>query len=181
MFIAQSKLREVFPVHQLSPNVRPLTQQDAMRSWVPRGVRINLPFGFSRAVGSASDTSNDKVPYDHVNLKNATWPKHHPATIVSTKHGFSPNLKIIGIRLVVKEDHENTKQLANNEDSFCNQQRHHPNHRRLRGWAAHAEHYHHTQMIFQVVGRESRADLLNALANSVTSPSGRKPAPGVTR
>ena len=33
-----------------------------MRSWVRAGVQINL-FGFSKAVGSASDTSNDKVLY----------------------------------------------------------------------------------------------------------------------
>ena len=32
-----------------------------MRLWVRSGVQINLSFGFSRAVGSASDTSNDKV------------------------------------------------------------------------------------------------------------------------
>ena len=32
-----------------------------MRLWVRSGVQINLSFGFSRAVESASDTSNDKV------------------------------------------------------------------------------------------------------------------------
>ena len=34
-----------------------------MRFWVRSGLHINLSFGFSRAVGSASDTSNDKVLY----------------------------------------------------------------------------------------------------------------------
>ena len=34
-----------------------------MLLWVRSGVQINLSFGFSRAVGSASDTSNDKVLY----------------------------------------------------------------------------------------------------------------------
>ncbi len=32
-----------------------------MRLWVRTGVRISLSFGFSRAVESASDTSEDKV------------------------------------------------------------------------------------------------------------------------
>ena len=36
---------------------------DLMRLWVRAGVRINLSFGFSRAVESASDTSEDKVLY----------------------------------------------------------------------------------------------------------------------
>ena len=34
-----------------------------MRLWVRPGVRINLSFGFSRAVGGAPDTSEDKVLY----------------------------------------------------------------------------------------------------------------------
>ena len=38
-----------------------------MRLWVRSGVQINLSFGFSRAVGSASDTSNDKVLYQPIN------------------------------------------------------------------------------------------------------------------
>ena len=40
---------------------------DLMRLWVRSGVQINLSFGFSRAVGSASDTSNDKVLYQPIN------------------------------------------------------------------------------------------------------------------
>ena len=39
---------------------------DLMRLWVRSGVQINLSFGFSRAVGSASDTSNDKVLYQPI-------------------------------------------------------------------------------------------------------------------
>ena len=38
-----------------------------MRFSVLSGVHFNLSFGFSRAVGSASDTSNDKVPYQPIN------------------------------------------------------------------------------------------------------------------
>ena len=38
-----------------------------MRLWVRSGVQINLFFGFSRAVGNASDTSNDKVLYQPTN------------------------------------------------------------------------------------------------------------------
>ena len=38
-----------------------------MRLWVRSGVQINLSFGFSRAVGSASDTSDDKVLYQPIN------------------------------------------------------------------------------------------------------------------
>ena len=37
-----------------------------MRSWVRSGVQINLSFGFSSAIGSASDTSNDKVLYQPI-------------------------------------------------------------------------------------------------------------------
>ena len=37
-----------------------------MRLWVRSGVRIILSFGFSRAFGSASDTSNDKVLYQPI-------------------------------------------------------------------------------------------------------------------
>ena len=40
---------------------------DLMRLWVRSGVQINLSFGFSRAVGSASDTSNEKVLYQPIN------------------------------------------------------------------------------------------------------------------
>ena len=36
--------------------------------WVRSRVHINLSFGFSRAVGSASDTSNDKVLYQPIPL-----------------------------------------------------------------------------------------------------------------
>ena len=38
-----------------------------MRLWVRSGVQINLSFGFSRAVGSASGTANDKVLYQPIN------------------------------------------------------------------------------------------------------------------
>ena len=38
-----------------------------MRLWVRSGVQINLSFGFSRGVGSASDTSSDKVLYQPIN------------------------------------------------------------------------------------------------------------------
>ena len=38
-----------------------------MRLWVRSGVQMNLSFGFSMAVGSASDTSNDKVLYQPIN------------------------------------------------------------------------------------------------------------------
>ena len=38
-----------------------------MRLWVRSGVQINLSFGFSRALGSASDRSNDKVLYQPIN------------------------------------------------------------------------------------------------------------------
>ena len=38
-----------------------------MRLWVRSGGQINLSFGFSSAVGSASDTSNDKVLYQPIN------------------------------------------------------------------------------------------------------------------
>ena len=38
-----------------------------MRLWVRSGVPINVSFSFSRAVGSASDTSNDKVLYQTIN------------------------------------------------------------------------------------------------------------------
>ena len=37
-----------------------------MRLWVRSGVQINLSFGFSRAVGSPSETSNDKVLYQPI-------------------------------------------------------------------------------------------------------------------
>ena len=40
---------------------------DLMRLWVRPGVRINLSFGFSRAVESAPDTSNVKVLYPPCN------------------------------------------------------------------------------------------------------------------
>ena len=40
---------------------------DLMRLWVRPGVRINLSFGFSRAVESAPDTSEDKVLYPPFN------------------------------------------------------------------------------------------------------------------
>ena len=40
---------------------------DLMRLWVRPGVRINLSFGFSRAVESAPDTSEDKVLYPPYN------------------------------------------------------------------------------------------------------------------
>ena len=39
-----------------------------MRLWVRSGVQINLSFGFSRTVGSASDTSNDKVLTSRLSL-----------------------------------------------------------------------------------------------------------------
>ena len=39
---------------------------DLLRLWVRSGVRIILAFGFSGAVGSASDTSNDKVLYQPI-------------------------------------------------------------------------------------------------------------------
>ena len=38
-----------------------------MRLWVRSGVQTHLSFGFSRAVGSTSDTSNDKVLYQSIN------------------------------------------------------------------------------------------------------------------
>ena len=38
-----------------------------MRLWVRSGVPINQSFGYSGAVGSASDTSNDKVLYQPIN------------------------------------------------------------------------------------------------------------------
>ena len=38
-----------------------------MQLWVRSGVRINLSFGFSRAVGTASDISNDKVLSQPIN------------------------------------------------------------------------------------------------------------------
>jgi hypothetical protein len=38
-----------------------------MRLWVRAGVRISLSFGFSRAVESAPDTSEDKVLYPQWN------------------------------------------------------------------------------------------------------------------
>ena len=41
---------------------------DMMRSWVRSGVDIILSFGFSTAVRSASDTTNDKVLYQPMNL-----------------------------------------------------------------------------------------------------------------
>ncbi len=40
---------------------------DLMRLWVRPGVRIGLSFGFSRTVGSAPDTSEDKVLYPPIN------------------------------------------------------------------------------------------------------------------
>ena len=40
---------------------------DLMRLWVRPGVRISLSFGFSRAVESATDTSEDKVLYPPFN------------------------------------------------------------------------------------------------------------------
>ena len=40
---------------------------DLMRLWVRPGVRISLSFGFSRAVESAPDTSEDKVLYPPFN------------------------------------------------------------------------------------------------------------------
>jgi hypothetical protein len=40
---------------------------DLMRLWVRPGVRINLSFGFSRAVESTPDTSEDKVLYPPCN------------------------------------------------------------------------------------------------------------------
>ena len=40
---------------------------DLMRLWVRSGMQINLSFGFSRGVGSASDTSSDKVLYQPIN------------------------------------------------------------------------------------------------------------------
>ena len=39
-----------------------------MRLWVRSGVQIKLSFGLSRAVGSASETSKDKVLYQPINL-----------------------------------------------------------------------------------------------------------------
>ena len=40
---------------------------DLMRLWVRSGVQINLSFGFSWAVGSVSDTSDDNVLYQPIN------------------------------------------------------------------------------------------------------------------
>jgi hypothetical protein len=40
---------------------------DLMRLWVRPRVRINLSFGFSRAVESAPDTSEDKVLFPPFN------------------------------------------------------------------------------------------------------------------
>ena len=40
---------------------------DLMRLWVRSEVQIKLSFGFSRAVGNASDPSNDKVLYQPIN------------------------------------------------------------------------------------------------------------------
>ena len=37
-----------------------------MRLWVRSGVQINQSFGFSRAVGSTSETSKDKVLYQPI-------------------------------------------------------------------------------------------------------------------
>ena len=38
-----------------------------MLLWVLSGVQVNLSFGFSMAVGSASDTSDNKVLYEPIN------------------------------------------------------------------------------------------------------------------
>ena len=38
-----------------------------MRLWVRSGVQINLSVGFPRAVGSASDTSSDKMLHKPIN------------------------------------------------------------------------------------------------------------------
>ena len=38
-----------------------------MRLWVRSGVQIILFFGFSRAVGNASDTSHDNVLHQPIN------------------------------------------------------------------------------------------------------------------
>ena len=40
---------------------------DPMRLWVRSGAQINLSFGFSRAVGSVTESSNDKVLYKPIN------------------------------------------------------------------------------------------------------------------
>ena len=40
---------------------------DLRRLWVRSGVQINLSVGFSRAVGSTSDTSSDKMLYKPIN------------------------------------------------------------------------------------------------------------------
>ena len=52
-----------------------------MRLWVRSGVQINLSFGCSRAVGSASDTSNDKVLYQPIDpiARQQRFPKLPPA------------------------------------------------------------------------------------------------------
>ena len=55
-----------------------------MRLWVRSGVQINLSFGFSRAVGSASDTSNDKVLYQTIVRRTGKASRSIPCPSIAT-------------------------------------------------------------------------------------------------
>ena len=64
--ITDLSCRHVLPASFCGPEAANLW--DGMRLWVRHGVQMSLSCGFfSRAVGSASDTSNDKVHYQPTN------------------------------------------------------------------------------------------------------------------
>ena len=60
-----------------------------MRCKVRSEVHINLSFGFSRAVGSASDTSNEKVLYQPINA-TATQPDFKKNRLLKKKKTTLP-------------------------------------------------------------------------------------------